>query len=35
LIDRLSDHTVGTQKDFGEAIDCAVAALSPLVIVAD
>jgi hypothetical protein len=35
LIDLLSDHRVGTQKAFDEAIDSAVAALSPLVIVAD
>jgi beta-lactamase regulating signal transducer with metallopeptidase domain/predicted nucleic acid-binding Zn-ribbon protein len=35
LIDLLSDHRVGTQKNFDDAIDSAVAALSPLVIVAD
>jgi beta-lactamase regulating signal transducer with metallopeptidase domain/predicted nucleic acid-binding Zn-ribbon protein len=35
LTDLLSDHRVGTQKAFDEAIDSAVAALSPLVIVAD
>jgi beta-lactamase regulating signal transducer with metallopeptidase domain len=35
LTDLLSDHRVGTQKAFDEAIDNAVAALSPLVIVAD
>ena len=35
LTDLLSDHRVGTQKNFDEAIDSAVAALSPLVIVAD
>ena len=35
LTDLLSDHRVGTQKAFDDAIDSAVAALSPLVIVAD
>jgi hypothetical protein len=35
LVDLLSDHRVGTQKAFDEAIDSAVDALSPLVIVAD
>jgi beta-lactamase regulating signal transducer with metallopeptidase domain len=35
LTDLLSDHRIGTQKAFDEAIDSAVAALSPLVIVAD
>ena len=35
LIDLLSGRRIGTQKAFDEAIDSAVAALSPLVIVAD
>jgi len=35
LTDLLSDHRIGTQKAFDEAIDSAAAALSPLVIVTD
>jgi beta-lactamase regulating signal transducer with metallopeptidase domain len=35
LTDLLSDHRIGTQKAFDQAIDSAAAALSPLVIVAD
>jgi hypothetical protein len=35
LIDLLSDHRIGTQKNFDDAIENAASALSPLVIVAD
>ena len=35
LTDLLSDHRVGTQKNFDEAVDSAARALSPLVIVVD
>jgi uncharacterized coiled-coil DUF342 family protein len=35
LIDLLSDHRVGTQQAFDDAIDSAVNALTPLVIVVD
>jgi beta-lactamase regulating signal transducer with metallopeptidase domain len=35
LTDLLSDHRIGTQKNFDTAVDSAARALSPLVIVAD